>query len=221
MATPNERYYFGDVRLYQHGLEHVEDPQRQVLQSFTGVDRERVLVIPASPNHGLGLEVKCFGAPNAASVTRKGLRAILRAMRELLESRSTRADPVVWVEDDSTLRVLSGVAGPLMTSANHPYVVGDRLLIRRTGAGLWSLVSVLTTPGANTFTAAAVAGTVLHALQPGDQVLLVEGYWVGMVFQAMPRVDPAEEDWWAAAISYRFLGSGTYTYARTTASVGV
>lgn len=220
MGVPNERYYYGDLRLWQHGLEHAEAPSRGQLLSFQGVDQLRALVIPASPNNDLEVGVRCFGAPNPASKTRAGFRAILRAMRAALEARSARGDPLVWVEDDTRSKAVSAYAAPTVTSAAHGLSTGDVVLIRRLGAGLFSLVTVTVT-GANTFTVAAVAGTALHAIAAADEIHLVEGYWLGMVFAGLDRIEPApDQDWWSDGIGYRFKGSGSSTYARTTATVG-
>lgn len=220
MSDPNELIYWGSTCLYGNGMgAPVEDPERQVLTTFTGVDQPTGLVVPHDASNLLSLEARTFGGPNAASETSRGFRGILRAMRALLVSLSLRSDPVVWIEDNATLRVIGGVAGPILTTAPHGWSTGDVLLIRRSGAGLWSLVTI-TVVGADTFTAIAVAGSILHAIQPGDQALRVEQYWLGMAYAGMPRVEPAEEDWWSQAIIYRFKGSGKYSYGRTTAAVG-
>lgn len=219
MAGPNERYFYGDLRLWQHGLDHVEAPARGQLLSFQGVDQKRALVIPASANHQLELAVRCFGAPNPASKTRRGFRAILRALRVALEDRSLRADPVVWVEDDSRSKVVGGYAAPTITSVAHGFADGDVVLVRRLGAGLFSLATV-SAAAADTFVVTAVAGTALHAIAAADEIHLVEGYWAGMVFAGLAPVTPGDEDWWTEGLEYRFSGSGSSSYARTTAAVG-
>lgn len=219
MAAPNERYFYGDFRLYHHGLEHVEVPARGQLLSFQGVDQKRALVIPASANHQLELQVRCFGAPNTASKTRRGFRALLRALRVALEDRSLRADPVVWVEDDSRSKSVTSFGAPTVTSAGHGFSNGDVVLVRRLGAGLFSLATV-SNAAANTFDVTAVAGTALHAIAAADEIHLVEGYWTGMVFAGLEPVQPGEEDWWSDGVGYRFAGSGSSSYARTGASVG-
>lgn len=216
---PTERYYFGDLRLWQLGLDHVEAGDRAGNLSFEGVDRKRRLVIPASPNVGLELLVRCVGSPNPASVDRKGFRAALRAMRVALEDRADRADPVVWIEDDRRSKTVTGWAAPTVTCAAHGYANGDVVLVRRLGAGLWSLATV-SNVAAGTFDLTAVTGTALHAIAAADEIHLVEGYWLGMVASSPERVEPGEEDWWAEAIGYRFVGSGSTTYARTAAAVG-
>lgn len=219
MAAPNERYFYGDLRLWQYGLDHVEAPMRGQLLKFQGVDQKRALVIPASANNELELKVRCFGAPNPASKTRRGFRAVLRAMRVALEDRSLRADPVVWVEDDARSKAVTGFATPTITSAGHGFSNGDVVLVRRLGAGLFSLATV-GAAAANTFQVTPVAGTTLHAIAAADEIHLVEGYWLGMTFAGLDEVAPGDEDWWTEGIGYRFAGSGSTSYARTTAAVG-
>src|SRR5438045_987234 len=133
MGAPNERYYFGDVRLYQHGMGHDGDGQRGSVQEFQGVDQKRALVTALSPNLARDLVVQCMAPPQAAARNRKGFRGALEEMRELLEARSDRADPVAWVEDDARSKVVGAYAAPLVTSVAHGYATGDVLLVRRLG----------------------------------------------------------------------------------------
>jgi hypothetical protein len=217
MGAATGRFYYGDLRLWREAIAPEEQYARTLLQEFQGIDQAKMLVIAASGNAGLDLHARCLGFPNPASKNRRGWVAIKRVLRVAMDARIHRTDPLVWVEDDTTLRVLSGVAGPLMTSAPHPYVTGDVLLIRRVGVGLWSLVTA-TVVGASTFNAAAVPGTILHAIQPGDEVLRVEAYWLGMVWKDFQR--EGDQGWYAKEVLYSFRGSGAYSYARTAAAVG-
>lgn len=215
------RAYYGDFRLWREGIEYLERPSRASVQTFDGVDQDHALVIPSSVNAQLEVSVRCLGYPNPVQRDRAGFRAILRAVRAGLQARADRLDALVWIEDDGTLRTLSGVAGPLQTSTPHGYSTGDVLLIRRAGVGLWTLLSA-TVVGADTFTGAAVSGTILHALAPGDEVLRVDAYWLGMVAQPFPQpVEPRDEgDFWNPSIEYGFQGDGKLTYARAVATVG-
>lgn len=221
MGAATGRAYYGDFRLWREGIEYVERPARASVQEFEGVDQDFALVIPSSVNARLEVLVRCLGYPNPVQRDRAGFRSILRAVRAGMQARADRLDALVWIEDDTTLRTLSGVAGPLQTSAPHGYSTGDVLLIRRAGVGLWTLLTA-TVVGADTFTGAAVTGTILHALQPGDEVLRVDAYWVGMVAQPFPQaVEPQDSgDYWNPSIEYAFQGSGEHTYARAAATVG-
>lgn len=219
MAAPQERYYFGDVRLHKHGIDHVGAPARRVMQTFDGVDQIRALVLPASASNSRGVRVRCFAAPNAASPDRKGFRSDLEAMARLLEARSLRSDPLVWIEDDTLSKAVGGYAAPAVTCVAHGRTTGDVVLIRRLGLGLFSLATVTVT-GADTFNVAAVAGTALHAIAAADEIHLVEEYYLGMAFAAMGEVQPGEGDFWSDGVQYGFLGSGSVWYARTASSVG-
>ncbi len=217
--TPNERYFYGEFRLWQDGLDHHELPTRGTLQTFQGVDRLRGLVIPASPGNLLGLEVRTVGNPNPSTRTRRGFRAIIRAVRVGLEARSARSDPVTWVEDSTVSDSVDSYAAPTVTAAGHTYINGDVVLIRRAGLGLWSLATV-SNVGAGVFDVAAVTGGQLHAIAGSDEIHLVEAYWLGMVLAGAPTVAPAGPDHYAMEIRHSFLGAGLYDYARTTATVG-
>lgn len=220
MGTPTGRLYYGEFRLWREAYEPQEVPNRGVLQTFQGVDQLEELVVPSSPNHGLELVATCLGFPNPASATTKGWVALARGLRRALWDRSLRMDPLVWVEDDTTLRVLSGVAGPLQTSAAHGYSTGDVLLIRRAGAGLWSLVTA-TVVGPTTFNAVAVTGTSLHALAPGDEVLRAEAWWVSCAFAGLePMKAGPGGRYFAQEVVYKFRTSGRYSGTRTAAAVG-
>lgn len=220
-GAPTSRYYFGDFRLWKAGDTHVEEPQRAVALEYQGVDQERALIVPSSPNLSLPLRVLCLGEPNPVAANRRGWKALVAALRRGLEARSERADPVVWVEDDSRSKLVTGYAAPTVTSAAHGFSNGDVVLVRRAGPGLWSLATV-GAAAANTFTVTAVAGGQLHAIQAGDEIHLVEAYYLQNVYLGLEPVVPGAEgdDWLAERVTYLFKSSGRYTYNRTAATVG-
>lgn len=221
MGAPTERYYYGDFRLWQHGRGHVEEYARQVTLTFDGVDQVRGLVIPVAPSALLDLTVTCMGLPNPASRTQRGWRALVSAINRGLVERSARADPVVWVQDDEVTDTVGGFAAGVVSANSHPFLDADVVLIRRATAGAWSLAAV-SNALTHTFEVAPVTGTALHAIQAGDEIFLVEAYWLGMV-ATLPKAVAAnttDGDWWAEGIEYGFRGSGLYTYARTAAAVG-
>lgn len=217
MADANERFYWGDFRLGQHGVEHVENPDRGTVQEFEGVDQKRRLVIANSANSGLELVVTVLLTTSSAP-SRKAFRSALRATRVALEDRSLRQDPVVWVEDTTLSKAVGSYAAPVVTSVAHGRANGDVVLIRRAGAGLWTLAT-LSSVGADVFTVTAVTGGQVHAIAAADEIHLVEEYWTDMVMAAQPRVPPASGDHWGL-LEYSFKGSGRFSYARTSASVG-
>jgi len=210
-----ERYYFGDFKLYGAGLDHDPQGERGVLQEFDGVDQDYALVIAASPSQRLELVVITLGEPNPASKTTKGWKAIREAVRAALEGRADTADPVVWIEDDTLADLVDSYSAPTVTATAHPYANGDVVLIRRAGA--WSLATV-SNATANTYDVTAVGQTTLHAIAAADEVYLVEGYWLGMVYGGVTPTD-AEGSWYGE-LSWRFRGSGRYRYSRTAAAVG-
>ena len=221
MSTPTERYYYGDFRLWKHGRGHVEQWSRQTTLVFDGVDQVYGLVVPAAPSALLDVTVACMGPPNPAANTQAGWRSVVRAVGAGLLDRSARADPVVWIQDDTVTDTVDAFGDPLLTANGHPFANDDVVLIRRAGAGLWSLatVSVALT---NSFHVTAVTGTSLHAIQAGDEIYLVEAYWLGMVSKLMRPVPVPDEDadTFADKVEYEFQGSGRYTYSRTAAAVG-
>lgn len=230
MGAPTGRVYYGDFRLWREAYEPLEVPTRGLLQTFQGVDQLEELVVPSSPNHGLELQATCLGFPNPASATTKGWVALARALRRGLWDRSLRMDALVWVEDDTWQRTVLGYVAPAaQTSAAHGRVTGDVVYIRRPagGAGLWTVAQVtVTAPDAFTLTAlpgigTALVGSGLYAIQPGDEVYLVESSWSSCAFAALePMKAGPGGRWWAQEVVYRFRSSGRYSYARTTAAVG-
>ena len=106
----------------------------------------------------------------------------------------------------------------LTVAGGHPYVNGDVVLVRRAGVGLFSLGSVLGATGTAFNLSSLSLGIPLHAILAGDEVFLVEAYWLGMVWRDFEPRD--ERGWWAREVGYTFRGGGALTYARTTATVG-
>jgi len=214
------RFYYGDFRLWREAIAPEERYGRTVLQEFQGVDQPRALVIAASANAGLDLECRCLGFPNPSAKNRRGWVAIKRGVRVGMEARLHRTDPVVWIEDDTTRRVLTSVGGSpaLNVAGGHPYINGDVVLVRRAGVGLFSLGTVSGATGTAFNVSSLMVGIPLHALAAGDETFLVEAYWDGMVWRDF---EPRNElGWYAKEVGYSFRGSGASTYARTAAAAG-
>lgn len=221
MGAATGRFYYGDFRLWREAIAPEERYARTLLQEFQGIDQPRVLVIAASGNAGLDLEARCLGFPNPDSKNRAGWVAVKRGVRVGMDARIHRTDPLVWVQDDTTLRVLTSVGGSpsLNVAGGHPYQNGDVVLIRRAGVGLFSLGTVTGATGtAFDIASVLIPGLVLHAIQAGDEVLLVEAYWLGMVWKDFEA--RSDMGWYAKEVVYSFRGSGATTYARTQAAVG-
>ncbi len=220
MGAATGRVYYGDFRLWREAMAPEEHYARTQLQEFQGVDQPRLLVIAASANAGLDLECRCLGFPNPGSKTRSGWLAVKRGLRLGMDARIHRTDPVVWVDDDTTLRVLTAVGGSpaYEVAGGHPYANGDVVLVRRAGVGLFSLGQVLNATATAFDLSSLLVGIPVHAIQIGDEVLLVEAYWLGMVWRDFEPKN--EAGWWAREVVYTFRGSGTSSYARTAAAVG-
>lgn len=218
MGAPTARLYYGDFRLWREAIAPEERYARTLLQEFQGIDQARVLVIAASGNAGLDLEARCLGFPNPSAKNRKGWVAVKRALRLGMDARIHRTDPVVWVEDDTRSKAVTAYAPGTVTAPGNDAQVGDVILLRRAGVGLWSLATVQGIPVPGSLTILPVAGTTLHAIAAGDELHLVEAYWLGMVWRDFePRGDAG---WYAKEVAYAFRGSGASSYARTVAAVG-
>ena len=178
-------------------------------QVHQGVDRLRALHIATSPNYSLALEVHCFWAPES-DFSKVGFRAREMAVREALIARSESLHPVFWIEDDSLSKTVGSYTAPTVTSSSHGFSDGEVVLIRRLGSGLYTYgqISNSTT---NTFDLGDS-----HGITTGDDIHLVEGYWSGMLYQQMSRIQPSEHgDYYAESVVYSFSGSGDTTYQRT------
>lgn len=221
MGTASGRAYYGDFRLWREVYEPAQLWTRGVLQEHKGVDRARMLVTGRSANAGMPVQVRCAVPPNPDARTLAGLVALQRAQLVALTDRAQRTDPLVWVAEDSTLHTVSAYAAPQVTSAGHPLANGDVVLLRKATGGVGEyLLGLVSNVAANTYDVASLEPAGVHVPVAGTQALLVEAYWRGMVLESVPP--PALEDggWWAREALYGFKGSGTYTYARTTANVG-
>lgn len=220
-GTPTSRYFHGDLRLYHHGEDHVEEPLRAPPQEHQGVDQDRIYLVPSSPSHSLNVHVSCLAVPNSAAVTAAGWKAQVAALRRAREARAERLDPLVWVARDDLSTAVSAWAAPNLTCPGNTYGIGDVLLVRRLGVGLWSLVSVTGVPGGGVVAVAAVSPTALHAIQNGDEVHLVEAYYQGMAWTQLEPIGPGRFGGWVSErLSYGFRGAGLLTYNRTASSVG-
>lgn len=219
MSDPNERFYWGDFRLADHAIDHDGDADGEAPQEFTGVDQIRRLVIPGSPNDGFTVGLRALLNSGSGAASRRAFRARHQAMLAALTLRRRRQDPLIWVEDTTRSKVVTSYAtGTLTTSAAHGLATGDVVLIRRLGAGLFTLAT-FTSTAPTTGTLVAVTGGQIHAIAALDEVHLVEAYWIGMTLASKPKVPPQDGDHWGVC-EFAFRGSGRYLYSRTSTSVG-
>ena len=220
MAT--NRYHWGDLRLWHHGKTHIVEDAPTVEQVFQGVDRTRALIVPGSSNDMLSVEVRTLGMPNANALSQAGVKTQERAMRAAIRARRATLYPLAWTVDDTTVKAVGSFSTPTVTCVAHGRSTSDVVLIRRAGAGLYSLATV-TYVDADNFTVAAVTGTSLHAIAASDEIHLVEWYLLGCRCVGMSPVTPTpgKGEWFAPDVAYRFMSSGQYEYSRTTATAAL
>lgn len=100
-----KRAIFGNLRLWSHARSLNEQEDRgSPAQVALGVDQDRALVIPASPNAHGGIEVVTWGGPGSVK-TQAAWIAMKAAIRAALRARHEYGFPLVWVEDDTYDRV--------------------------------------------------------------------------------------------------------------------
>jgi hypothetical protein len=195
-------YWFGDLRLWKTGQTHEEAGQRRLSMTFDGVDQESALIIG-----GYGSFVKrltamtFFDMHPSLPYTQKGYRALRSAMLDALIERSYRLHPVVYSVED-LLSVQSWSSPTLTTTTDHGLSVGDRVLIRRIGDGLYTYAAVTVVPNTDEIQLSAVT----HAIQPGDDVVIVESCWEECRYQNFgpPRGVEKEGDFFGSEASYEF-----------------
>lgn len=207
-----ERVYFGDFRLYGDVEDFDVSDERGLVQTFQGVEREDALVVALSSNFTKQARVETVGVPNTADRTRAGFNALKRALRSSLRARSQRADPLVYVRDDSTATTVAATGATIRTAAAHGFTTGDYALIVRPGLGLFTLAQV-TVVDADEFTCATT-----HAVLAGDVVVRADEWYKGMVYAGL-AAQMGSDKWFAGSLVYSFVGTGA-EYARATASVG-
>lgn len=208
-----KRAYHGDLRLYSTPRIPVEAPQRGVIQEFPGWKAERMVYVPTSPCNSLTLTVKAFMKPYPGSETQLGLRGTLLSHRKALWARSHLLAPVCWIADDSLERTVASAGGLIIeTTAAHPYVATDYVLIRRNGVSLYTLINVTSVPDTTHF----VVPSLTHSVLAGDKVLRVDLWWSGMYFDSRAPVEGnlGHPDFYAEEGVYVFKGGPTAEYAR-------
>jgi hypothetical protein len=180
------------------------------MQVHLGVDQDRALVVPTSPNYTTSLDVTCFWAP-AADFSKTKFREGEMGVRDALIARSPDVHPLVWIEADTPAREITSFSGATVTSTSHGLSSSDVVLIRRLGADLYTLGAI------GSVTTHTFALAPAHAYANGDDIFKVEAVWYGMAFDQMSPVTPSGQgDSFAEEVVYRFVGSGSLTYRRQT-----
>lgn len=217
-----KRAFWGDLRLWYYGKGYVESVKRGTRQTHQGIDRKEVLYVGASPNFEAEVEVETFFAPTT-SYDQASFRAHVAAMIDALTERAAQADPghpLVWVTNaDESVELASGATAPYATSSPHGLVVGDRVLIRALGVGDYLYAAVATTPTSSSFTVTPLETGAAYAPAAGHDVHRVERAWPGVFFDSMTPLPVSSGsmpgDYYAPTAAFRFFGSRTSVYTRT------
>lgn len=210
MPTERERRaFYGDLLLPDtlYGW-HPSEPRGSV-QWHDGLDQQEAVAFAQSPNYRPALEVVTFWDPEA-SYTKEGFRAKEAAVRAAARARSERSDPVFWVEDIG-LTVSTYVGTTVTTSAAHGLIVGDVVLVRRNGLGLFTYAELATVGSTTTFDVADG-----HGIANGDDVYRVEEYIAGQIFRDLAQISvkPEKGDHYEPAAKFLFFGSHASWYTR-------
>lgn len=208
-------YYYGDVRLWKTGIRHEVESQRRLSMTFDGVDQDDALVLASAGSWTR--RVTCFtffDQHPSVPYTQRGFRALLDEMHDALIARSAELHPLIYVLDDSAVPgVQSYVGGLLTTTADHGLIVGDRILVRRLGDGLYTYAAVATVPNTDEVT----LSTVGHAIAGGDDVLLAETVWPECRFNGMDQPQRGRVgDYYGEEVGYSFdVADSVNIYHRT------
>jgi hypothetical protein len=213
----DKRYYWGDLRLWKTGRKHSRPNSRGLLLEYAGGDQQNVLLVSESPGFSTELSVVTFfDPPDTSDPTAERFH---NAVDQYYEAMELRADgylhPLVYVNDASgyTAEVDSVAGGSITTVAAHAFVAGDRVLCRRDGLNLYSILTVATTPAADEFT--YTGGT--HTVQAGDTLVRVSAFWDDAAYLSGPEVRlPERGAWYSEEATWKFKVASAATYRRTT-----
>lgn len=216
MAMKEPRIYWGDLRLWRTARAVVAGDNRGGMQVYEGIDADDALVMPASPNFSTELECHTLFDPYpdaSGDYTRVSFRSCIEAMVLALKARAETRHPLCYIDDvavAATATTVSGTptgTGPytITTAVNpHGFAVGNVVLIRRLGSGLYTLRAVASTPAANTFTIASQD----HSIASGDNILLVHQYWDQMVYAGKGNIGlNPDKNWFNDDAVYTFKGT--------------
>src|SRR5688572_20492795 len=117
MATKDRWYFFGELRLWREGVRHVPHGKRGHLSEFQGVDRQDTYHYAGSANYSHSLDVHTLFSPTPGLTwpNQRSFRSHYDAMRLALEDRSTLRRPVLYIDDGSSKRTVTNVAGLVLT----------------------------------------------------------------------------------------------------------
>lgn len=223
-----KRAIFGTLRLWSHARSLAEQEDRgNPAQVVLGVDQDRALVVPDSPNAAGGIEVVTWGGPGAAK-TQAAWIAQKAAIREALRARHGYGLPLVWCEDDDFDAVLASGAGTsYVTAAAHAFEVGDVVYFYRPSdatdrAALFAFgwATVTATPTSTGLTFDEDPSTDDYAPEAGDLLVRVSSLFDPLYCGGIRQMGrPAKGDYYSPEIVWPFTGVPTTEIHRTPGSV--
>lgn len=184
----HKRSYFGNLPMWSHARTPAPSEERgNPVQVGLGVDQDVALHVPRSPNVTGGIEVVTYGAPHPTYLTQEAWTAVKAKMRMALRPRMGYGFPLVWCADDSLDRVVQSGGGLTYTmTANHGWVIGDRLYFFRTvtepastlaNMSLFGWGVVAAVPGAAIVTLDVDPSTSYYSPLAGDKVIRASSLW--------------------------------------------
>lgn len=211
----DKRYYWGDLRLWKTGRKHKRPNSRGQMLEYQGDDQQHTLLIPASPNFsGEMAVVTAFDPPDTSQPTSERFHLAIDQYQEAMEARANGyLHPLVLVHDATDLTaVIDSLAAPEITCpVAHPFLVGDRVLCRRNGLNLYSILVVATVPSSTKFTYTGASHTILA----GDTLVRVSAYWDDVAYLNGPECSEAERgQFYSPEALWRFKAPATATYRR-------
>lgn len=224
-----KRAIFGTLRLWSHArtLDVTED-RGNPPQVALGVDQDRALVIPDSPNVAGGFEVVTWGGP-VATKTQAAWISQKAAIRAAVRARHRFGAPLVWVDDDAfDAEIASGSGTSYQTAAAHDFAAGDWLYLYRPTDGIaeadlkaygWARVASIP-PGPGTgIELETDPSTDDFAPEAGDVVVRVAALFTPLYIGAPQFSRPARGDYYSPEVRWAFHGVPTTEIHRVEGSV--
>lgn len=187
--TMIRRVFWGDVLLPKRRLHVDVDDDITPPQVHKGLDRDHALVLSQNDDALQRITVKTFWDPESTyhPIDHERYETLFK---ETMRARRAALGPMPLVEVVDRAVVVQTYVAPTVTCATaHGLSTNDWVLIRRSGASLYTLVAVVVT-GANTFTIAAAG----HAILAADDVLEVTRYWLNAHLVSIPKVSPPDQE---------------------------
>ncbi len=211
--------YFGDFRLWREARKPTASHVRGFPpQTHLGVDQAQAAVIGNSENIATRVEVTTFGRPHPSYYTQEAWTAVKRKISTGLNARASRAHPLCWIADTTPGGVLTMGGGQILTfGVAHNLVAGDRVLVRRSGVGLYAIRTVQMV--ITSLQVGLTTGLSPYLAMAGDNVFRISSLWDPLYFAGMPPVPAqggAKGDYYAPELMFAFEGAPTTEWDRIT-----